>query len=51
MKNLDDRLRELKKETGRPQKEFGKIFSLSESAIGLFLLFLLLASFSLRIQS
>lgn len=31
-----ERLKELRKEKGRSQKEFGKIFGLSESAIGMY---------------
>ncbi|EMX0193790.1 immunity repressor protein [Bacillus cereus] len=36
MTNLGDRLRKLRKKTGKSQKEFGKIFGLSESAIGMY---------------
>lgn len=36
MSNLGDRLRKLRKETGKSQKEFGKLFDLSESAIGMY---------------
>lgn len=36
MSTLGDRLRKLRKETGKSQKEFGKLFDLSESAIGMY---------------
>lgn len=37
MNTLGDRLRELRKEVpGRSQKEYGKLFGLSESAIGMY---------------
>lgn len=36
MKTLGDRLKTLRKENGKSQKEFGKLFGLSESAIGMY---------------
>lgn len=36
METLGERIRKLRKETGKSQKEFGKLFDLSESAIGMY---------------
>lgn len=36
MSSLGERLRKLRKKTGKTQKEFGQIFGLSESAIGMY---------------
>jgi len=36
MSNLGERLRELRKRSGKTQKEFGELFGLSESAIGMY---------------
>ncbi|MGX2958012.1 helix-turn-helix domain-containing protein [Peribacillus sp. JNUCC 23] len=36
MSTFGDRLRVLRKEKGKSQKEFGKLFSLSESTIGMY---------------
>lgn len=36
MSNLGERLRELRKRSGKTQKEFGELFDLSESAIGMY---------------
>ncbi|MRX54795.1 helix-turn-helix domain-containing protein [Bacillus idriensis] len=36
MKTFGDRLKELRKEINKSQKEFGKVFDLSESTIGMY---------------
>jgi len=36
MSTFGDRLRNLRKENGKTQKDFGKLFGLSESAIGMY---------------